>query len=488
MQKSDLRRLSTPTQSLSRQPSSLYRSQPDGYSQRLAPLPPAHGYHPQTIWVPDYRPPLGGPRAVPMRMQRLTMNRTDTLPMPIPSMQLTSDRPYSVPNYHSSRKSKGNDDNFIRPPRPASTSEVDDIDKLVPRRQLSFLYRNTIQGDEGNSLASHENGPEDSEAHLRVPKTTRRVAKRGSQTSITNDSAKTGKPSEFNVSSKQDPSHPTGSQKRGNEHMTDEPNPSKRIKINVIRTQSQTPIVPEVTNQAYPNTRLRESQLNKSNYGKNDTTKEQINQNIEVDDDETESSESEDDTIEPAVISKRSRQTRVGKLDPYDIMDGASPLETTQDSRYFSKKRATLNVEETEPLDDLGGSGAISQESNTNSQRGRYTNASSQYDMSSEYTPRTSQVKPENKLSEHHQSATSIASVPSTQDERQGKPNEETLDARLSRIERAIHVQDEEGIDEFIKIKLNTGNLNTLGILTNEILLALIVPNDELLEQAIKIM
>ncbi|KAI0888482.1 uncharacterized protein GGS22DRAFT_198207 [Annulohypoxylon maeteangense] len=399
-------------------------------------------------------------------------------------MQLASDRPYSVPNYHSSRKSRINDDRFARPPRPASTSEVDDIDKLVPRRQLSFLHRNTTPGAKDDSIASRINHLEDPEALLRVPKTTRRVAKRGSKVSTPDDRARTSGLSEFNTASKRDPSHLT-SQKRDYVHTTDDPNPSKRIKINVIENQSQTtPIVPEIANQSYPNTRLRKNQLSKNNYENKIATKELVNQNIEVDDDETQSSEGDDNATETALTSKRLRQARAGKPDPYDIMDRASPFEISQDARYSRKKRASIDIEETNPRNDLN---AIYQEPNVHSQRGKYTNTS-QYNMPSEHIPSTYQVKPESKPSEHHYSAVAIGSTPSTQDAREGKAIEETLDARLSRIEKAIRVHEEEGIDEFIKAKLSTGNPNTLGTLTNEILLALVVPNDELLEQVIKIM
>ncbi|KAI2468214.1 hypothetical protein F4781DRAFT_279639 [Annulohypoxylon bovei var. microspora] len=487
MQKSNLRRLSTPAQLLPRQPSSLYRSQADGYSQRLAPLPATHGYHPQTIWVPDYRPASGGPRAVPLRMQRVTtMNQTDTRPMPIPSVQLASDRPYSVPNYHSRRISRENDGSFTRPPRPASTSEVDDIDRLIPPRQLSFARRSTAQEVELDSLTPRRNNLEAPEPRLRIPKTTRPVAKRGSKISVPDDNARKSDRSQLDLASEKDSSYLAGSQKRGIDHTTAEAHSSKRIKINVVRSQSQTPIIPEITKQSYPTT---SHYFGRNNHGNDTTIETEIAKSLGVDDDETQSSDDEDDVAKPVLTSKRLGQTKTasaGKLDPYAIIDELDSFENSQDTRNSGKTRTAVNIEETNTPSDLsGGSSATHREPNISSQTSRYTNASSQCDISSK-----AEVKPESKPSErhHHQSTPAIGSTPSTQDAREGKVNEETLDSRLSRIEKAISAQEEGGVDEFVKTRLSTGDMNTLNTLTNEILLALVVPNDKLLEQVIKIM
>ncbi|KAI0894559.1 hypothetical protein F4806DRAFT_108670 [Annulohypoxylon nitens] len=486
MQKSNLRRLSIPHQALSRQPSGLSRPQPDGYSQHLTPHPAPHGYHPQTIWVPDYRPPPGGPRAVPMRMQRLAMSQADTRPMPIPSVQLASDRPYSVPNFNSTRRSRETDDSLSRPLRPASTSKVDDIDRLVPRRQLPFPNRSTSQRIEDDTQASRGNDLEDLEDHSIVPKPTRRVAKRGSKISTSNDSKRASDISGFDLASEQDPTRLTGSQKRGSDEAADEAYPSKKIKINVIRSQSHTPTVPGSANQKYPNTRSRENQLIENSYGKDVSTQKPISQNIEVDDDETESSSGDDEDAETRLTSERLGQTGAGKSDPYDIMDGVTSFETSQDTRGSRKKRGPTSTEELDvPRSLVSSSSTIRREFSTNIQDRQYSHASSQCDMPTEHIPSTSQVKPESKASEHHQPASAIGSAPSTQER---KVIEETLDVRLSRIEKAIHAQEGEGIDEFIKAKLSTGDPSILGTLTNEILLAMIVPNDELLEQVIKIM
>ncbi|KAI1089735.1 hypothetical protein F5B19DRAFT_466084 [Rostrohypoxylon terebratum] len=488
MQKSNLRRLSIPHQALSRQPSGLSRSQPDGYSQHLTPHSAPHGYHPQTIWVPDYRPPPGGPRAVPMRMQRLTMNQTDTRPMPIPSVQLASDRPYSVPNFNSTRRLRGSDDGLARPLRPASTSEVDEIDKLVPRRQLPFLNRSTSQRVEDDSHISHGNDLEDLEDRSRVLNPTRRVAKRGSKISTTNDSTRASDLSGHDLASEQDLDHPTGSQKRGNGEAADETYPSKKIKINVIRSQSQTPTALGTTNQKYPNTRSRESQLSRNSYEKDIPNQKKMGQNIEVDDDETQSSSGDDEDAETGLTSQRSGPTGTGRPDPYDIMDSAPSFEMSQDTGVFRKKRGTASNEEPDvPRSIVSSSSAIRRELSTNVQDTQYSNASSQCDI-----PSTSQVKPECKVpdqqQQQHQTTAVIGSAPGSQDARDRKPNEETLDVRLSRIEKAIRVQEGEGIDEFIKAKLSTGDPGILGTLTNEILLAMVVPNDELLEQVIKVM
>lgn len=416
------------------------------------------------------------------------MSQADTRPMPIPSVQLASDRPYSVPNFNSTRRFMESDDSLTRPLRPASTSKVDDIDRLVPRRRLPFPTRTTSQRVEDDSQASRGNDLNDPEDHSTVPKSTRRVAKRGSKISTSNDSTRASDLSGFDLASEQDTSRLTGSQKRGSDEAVDETYPSKKIKINVIRSQSHTPTVPGSTNQKYPNTRSRADQLSRNTSEKDVSVKKQIGQNIEVDD-ETESSSGDDEDAESRLTLQRSGQIRAAKPDPYDIMDSTTPFETSQDTREPRKKRGPPNTEELDvPRSLASSSSAMRRELSTNLQDRQYSHASSQCDMPTEHLPSTSQVKPESKASEQHQTTVAIGSAPSTQDARDRKLNEETLDVRLSRIEKAIHAQEGEGIDEFIKAKLSTGDPSILGTLTNEILLAMIVPNDELLEQVIKIM
>lgn len=414
------------------------------------------------------------------------MSQADTRPMPIPSVQLASDRPYSVPNFNSTRRLMESDDSLTRPLRPASTSKVDDIDRLVPRRRLPFPTRTTSQRVEDDSQASRGNDLNDPEDHSTVPKSTRRVAKRGSKISTSNDSTRASDLSGFDLASEQDTSRLTGSQKRGSDEAVDETYPSKKIKINVIRSQSHTPTVPGSTNQKYPNTRSRVDQLSRNTSEKDVSVKKQIGQNIEVDDDETESSSGDDEDAETRLTSERLGQTGASKPDPYDIMDDLTPFETSQDTRKSRKKPVPTSTEELDvPRNLARNSSAVRKELSTNIQDRQYSHASSQCDMPTEHIPSKSQVKPENKASEQHQPTSAIGSAPSTQER---KVIEETLDVRLSRIEKAIHAQKGEGIDEFIKAKLSTGDPSILGTLTNEILLAMIVPNDELLEQVIKIM
>ncbi|XDG06367.1 hypothetical protein ABKA04_005982 [Annulohypoxylon sp. FPYF3050] len=379
----------------------------------------------------------------------------------------------------------GSDDSLTRPLRPASTSKVDDIDRLVPRRQLPFPNRSTSQRVEDDSQLSHGNDLEDPGDYSTVPKSTRRVAKRGSKISTSNDSTRASDLSGLDAASEQGPSHLTGSQKRSNDEVADETYPSKKIKINVIRSQSHTPTVPGSTHQKYPNTRSRD-QLSGNNYEKDVSVKKQIGQNIEVDDDETESSSGDDEDAETGLTSEKLGQAGAGKSDPYDIMDSFTPSEMSQDTRGFRKKRVPTNTEELDvPRSLASSSNIIRRELSTNVQDRQYSHASSQCDMPTEHIPSTSQVKPESKAPEQHQPTSAIGSAPSTQER---KVIEETLDVRLSRIEKAIHAQEGEGIDEFIKAKLSIGDPSILGTLTNEILLAMIVPNDELLEQVIKIM
>ncbi|KAI1100929.1 hypothetical protein F4804DRAFT_317546 [Jackrogersella minutella] len=488
MQKSNLRRLSTPTQPPPRPPSGQYISQLDEYPQHIT----AHRYRPQQVWTPEYRPILGGPRAVPLRMQRVAMNRTDTRPMAIPSLQLSSDRPYySVPSYPRSRTASESSSSFARPPRPPSASEANDIDTLVPRRVLPFPPRRTSQRNEGDYLMPPTIDTEYSEIPTKISKSTRAVAKRGSQKSQSDNSARERGHLELSparLPSEQNSSEQAGSQKRAIGHTAVDSYPPKRIKINVIRSKTQTSISPKVSKQTYPaevNHHLRYTQASKNSFKDKTAPNNQLNKNLEeIDDDETESStDSEDEVTNTTLTSKRLGQikaTGTAEPDPYDSADDFGPLRKAQSNRNLDTIRAVKADYARVPSDISWGSSTPHQDSHVSSQPRRYINSSAQCDLPSEAAD---QVKPERKVPEQ---STPTPDEPPTTAER--KPSEETLGSRLSRIEAVMRAQEGKRMDEFVKARLAAGGPNMLETLTNEILLALVVPDDELLEQVVKIM
>ncbi|KAI0836556.1 hypothetical protein F5Y06DRAFT_273748 [Hypoxylon sp. FL0890] len=491
MQQTKLPRLSTPTQGQPHRPSNPYRPQPNGYSQNLQPLPAAYGYLPQETRSQDYRRLVSeGSHAVPLRMQRVSMNGTETRAMPIPSLQLSTDRPYSVPTYLDYRTRSENSRSFARPPRPASSSDVDSIHRLAPSHPVLFPQQRTVQKAENDSLTLHSITAVDAVRPINTPKVPRAVAKRGPTTS-SNDSSRAG----LNLTllpPEQNSTEVIRAQKRATDLTAMKYFPSKRININLTLTQSQTPVNPEVYSLMNPH--IRDTQVKKDNYIKDNTTKNETSENLEeADDNTTQGYDSENEATEVMLTSERSGQTgsvNADRPDQDDVTSKAGPVEGLQKARDPDKAAGIASALNNTPrnpnaipeiLDEKGQNHAM--------MRHRYTNAWNQCDIDLEAVPSATRVEPEATAPEnHHQPTSVIRGITSARDAAEREVNNVTLTSRLSKVEEVISVQKEKGMDEFVKARLNSGDPNVLETLTNEILLGMVVHDDELLEQVLKIM
>ncbi|KAI1388028.1 uncharacterized protein F4822DRAFT_300560 [Hypoxylon trugodes] len=495
MQPTTYRRLITPTQappSSSSPPPSLYGPR-FGYSQPLVALPAAYGYLPRQRWPQEHASLSGGPRAVPLRMQRAAMNSTDQHPMPIPSLQLSSDRPYSVPNRPNQLVNRENSSNYTHPPRPASSSMLDDFHYSVSTRSSTLSQYREAQETETDLPTTDSVVLDNSALPVKSSNSTRRVAKRGSRTKLPNKNnleelSSTISPFDHGVDI------PIGGQKRVNENTTLGPNSSKRIKINVFRGQSQAVTSETSKSSLLANPKVQEPQSNKTNHMKTPTTEDRPTTFLgEFDDNTTQSSDSEDGLNEDLLTSKKREQAdSTRKLDPYDNTATVSLNHGAPNAKSQANTGDIDHSQGTEVSDISRGSGRTLDKLNIDNRNAtsryyRYADASSQCNTPSEDVSGVAQTKFEEKLKCYSQLKTNSKGASNAQDMAQGNPNNEDLHSRFSRIDKMINVQKENGMDEFIKRRLNTGDPDVLETLTSEILIGLVARDGELFEHLFKI-
>ncbi|KAI5861381.1 hypothetical protein GGS23DRAFT_576568 [Durotheca rogersii] len=227
-----------------RRPPSIppYLQPPYGFYRAYSPyfntsIPAARGYLPQRLQQ-ESRPVSRGPRAVPLRISRYAANLSSSGPRPVPTLSLPLERPYSVPTYPNQHTNGGNDDGITPPLRPATSSEVDDIDKLVPPRPLVFPQRRAAQEGRNAPHALRKGSVEDAKPAQKTP-STRAVAKRGSKKPAP-ASVSCGMetvPSKPSTTSAVSPDKLAEPQKRPIGSTEPESNPVKKSKINVIGGQ-----------------------------------------------------------------------------------------------------------------------------------------------------------------------------------------------------------------------------------------------------------
>ncbi|KAI1406824.1 hypothetical protein F5Y13DRAFT_176288 [Hypoxylon sp. FL1857] len=499
MQQTKLPRLTTPTQGQPHPSSNLYRPQLNGHPQHLQPLPAAYGYLPQQMWSQaHHRLVSEGPHAVPLRMQRVTMNRTETRPMPIPSLQLSTDRPYSVPTYLNYRTGSESGGSILHPPRPASSSEVDRINRLVPSRPVLSPQHRTTQEVENDPFSFHSTATSvEAIRPIKVPKITRAVAKRGPKTS-TNSSSREGSHAGLSLalfSPEQSSSKVVGGQKRATELTATKYFPSKRININVTLTESQaliTPIAPKAYSPMDPH--IPNIQVEEDHDAKDNILEKESSETL--DDNTTQSSDSDGEVIEAMLTSENSVQAESAtavKSGQHDITNKFSSAEGLQKAKGTDKSAVVVaNLKNTNVVNvNPKCSDVVPETPNGKSQnhivtRRQYANSWAQCDIDLEAVPNATQIEPEGRAPEDHH--TVVGGITTVQDTAQRKVNDETLASRLLRVEQAVAIQKEKGMDEFVKERLNSGDPNVLQTLTNEILLGLVVHDNELLEQIVKTM
>ncbi|KAI0379033.1 hypothetical protein F5Y04DRAFT_260968 [Hypomontagnella monticulosa] len=489
MRRSNQQRLPTPTQRLSLPTPGLYRPQ-NGRPQQYAPIQTTRGYLPQQRWSQEHHSVPEGSRAIPLRMQRTAMNRTEIRPMPIPSLKVSADRPYSVPNYLTQRARSEAYGGISHPQRPATSSKLYDIDELVPQRPAILSGRRALEEVE-DDLVSYPVVSEDAELQVKPSTTTRRVARRGSRASSQPSNIGDGDPNSAPTSFDPKSSKLAVGHKRAAENTAVESYPPKRIKIKAVRSKSQTPVASNATRRtssmAYPY--AQSSQISNASYTETVALEEFGEDVWQLGDDETvaQGSDIGDNIAEAAPMSKNLSQLNL-KPDPYDIMDEPRPVE---------RRQKVMPLDEIRCFDNTNISGGIPRTSTATLWESpvywqshtvahhRYTNASAQCDMSPKAAPKVTQIEPEGEY--HPQPAPLAESTPIPQDNIESGLDDEDLDAQLSRIEEVIRTQDEKGMAQFIEERLSTGDSDVLETLTNEIILGFIAHDTELLEKMIQI-
>ncbi|KAI2780350.1 hypothetical protein F4815DRAFT_469883 [Daldinia loculata] len=506
MQQPGHRRLSTPTQDLPIPSSNSYRPH-FGYPRNPLPLPAAYGYLPPPIWSQEYHPLPGGPRAIPLRMQRATMNRVESHQIPIPSLQLSSNRPYSVPVYLNHRNRSDSDSSFTHPPRPATSLDLDSVDKSVSPHTTLFPQHGVAQNPE-NDLSLHATTLAGTELSKGTLGTTRPVANRGSR-KLTPLSTSTAEGSRRELSpavvlSEQRTIGFVGGQKRTTSHIIEKSNPSKRIKFNVIRNQSQTVGTPKTSKKVpLANTfDTQPAQTPETNPMNSNTTTEEVNQPLEESNAKMTTAQyittTVDDT-DPRLVSNKLAKPKVAdapKPNPYDIINETGLFEDSRSVRALGDVQSARKFKTTDNstnVDTLGAFGVSSRgldvnNRNLNTAYNQYTSVATQCGISSNVVVSSGIQTESGKLANDvHSHNLHCGTIATTNDEKEGVYCSENLDIQFSRIEELLCTQNKVGMDKFINVKLKSEGTNVLQTLTNELLLGLAVRDVELLEQIAKI-
>ncbi|KAI0847362.1 hypothetical protein F5Y00DRAFT_121865 [Daldinia vernicosa] len=506
MQQPGHRRLSTPTQDLPIPSSNSYRPH-FGYPRNPLPLPAAYGYLPQPMWPQEYRPMPGGPRAIPLRMQRATMNRVESQQMPIPSLQLSSTRPYSVPAYLNHRTRSDSNSTFTpHPPRPATSLDLDSVDKSAPSHTILFPQHGVAQNPENDLLPLHAT-PEDTELLEGALGITRPIANRGSRkprpASINTAEGSQQELSPAAVPSEQRTIELVEGRKRAASHVDEKSNPSKRIKFNVIRNQSQTAGTLKVSKKvSLANTfDTQPAQAPKTNSTNSNTIMEKVNQPLEESNAKMTMAQCLTTTVDdtgPKLVSNELAKLKAAvapKPNPYDIInesdlfEGSRSVRTlgdVQSARYFKTTDISTNVD-TLGVSRVSSRGLAVNNRDLNTACNQYTSVATQCGISSSPVPSGIQAESGKLAGDSHSDNLHCGAIVTTDDEKVGECCSENLAFQFSRIEEMLYTQNKVGIEKFINMKLNSEGINVLQTLTNELLLGLAVRDVDLLKQMVNI-
>ncbi|KAI1472258.1 uncharacterized protein F4812DRAFT_5480 [Daldinia caldariorum] len=472
MQQENQRRLSmlsTPTQDLSTLSSNSTSASTShksnfSYSQNAVSIPAAYGYLPQPMWPQEYRPIQGGSRAVPLRMQRGIMNRVESRQIPVPSLQLqpSSDRPYSAPIYLKPHARSGSDGSFTHPPRPATSLNLDSVDKSGPSCLTVFPQHGVAQKPEHDLLALRATTLKELESSRGAFRTIRPVANRGSRRiPQSNTSTVDGNHGELDpgvISSEKPLVRFEEGQKRAASYIDVKPNPPKRIKFNVIQNQSQTATTIRASKQllmgntsdVQPTQARKPSSIN--------TAAKEFNNGANM----IQGLDTAENIINKADLLGNSRSIRTSgnmqsapNLQPINISTTVDTLRLSSASpRGLRVENQNLSMFRRQYINNML-PGAVSSEAQVETRA--VANNSYSYNLHCETVARSTARE-------------------------EGEHNSKSLDLQLSRIGDLLRVQDKDGMDTFIKMKFCSKGANILEGLTNELLLGLAVRDVELLE------
>ncbi|KAI1374509.1 hypothetical protein F4677DRAFT_426401 [Hypoxylon crocopeplum] len=422
--------------------------------------------------------PLGGHRAIPLRMPN--------------SLRRLSDRPGSVPAHLDRRISSENHGSSPYPPRPATSSEVGNINQLIPHRHLPFPQRRASQITRNNSLFQRPITPGVAIQPRPTNTVPRAVAKRGSKRPPS-DSAL--------IPFEQEPTISARGQERATERAAMGSDSSKRVKFNVKGYLSWTSAEPKASYKAplKADPYLHATEVDGADHEEAKIAIEEgINGNLEKPDDSTNvtgSSHRENEIPGSEFKSRTQRQVGTARADiPYSY---ATPgkvglIGSPQRARNLAETREIANIRKADVPDGIIGSyTAKLQELDVNRQislisHRKYATASTQYDVLPEPVSSPTQRGSPGKASAYtHQPAPDVGNITGVEDVTVRKVDGED---RLVRIKEMLDLQEEIGMDGFIRARLRTGGPNLLETLANEILLGMVARDDELLKHAIKYM
>ncbi|KAI2617830.1 hypothetical protein GGR54DRAFT_640914 [Hypoxylon sp. NC1633] len=507
--------------------SSLHRPQL-GYPRYISALPAANSYLPQQRWPQEYGSMPGAPRAVPLRMSRAAaLNRVDSRPSPIALSQLSSDRPYSVPPYLSHRMSNDGDANSSHPPRPATSFDVRDLDRMVMTRSVPLSQRRIAEYDPNGVLLPRTISPEEGVHPNKTQKTTRAVAKRGSRKLP--PESKTDESSQTALSSQQDLSQSMRGQKRVAEYADGDFFFLKKAKTSMTMGHSQTDLAAEASAEtpSAANQGSQEGRVGRVGSAEKEATagEEDYANTGTLDGDETVTgSENEDGPLAKIKSRRKARMagsstdTNAGKLDPCTTIDRPGSAKSPQAGGNPHSVPEVTKSRNTDIIDKAPGDMSRSrtpstmlQEPDAESQgsaatRRQYTTASAQCDLSP-YAARNfvpqKELDPDPDLelppfacqpTPDAESLTSVGGATETNvgndhaSENENDDEEEGQASQLSRIERieeVLSAQRETGMDGFIAARLGEGGAGMLERLADDVLLGMLLRENDLVEQVV---
>ncbi|KAI1806316.1 hypothetical protein F4811DRAFT_511645 [Daldinia bambusicola] len=450
------------------------------YSQNIVPTPAAYGYLPQPIWPQEYRPIQGGSRAMPLRMQRGTTNRAESRQIPFPSLQPSSDRPYSVPVYLKHHARSGSDGSFTHPPRPVTSLSLDSVDKSETSRLAVFPQHGVAQKAEHDLHALRVTALKEWELSKRAFKTTRPVANRGSRTTPqSNTSTVESNHEELSPSSISPEKRLVGieeGQKRAISYIDEKPNPPKRIKFNVIQNQSQVTTALRASKQlSMGNTSdVQPAQIRKPSSIHSNTGAKEFNRPLEE--------------FNHGTNMTRGLDTADNIINKADLLDDSRSIRTSESIRGAPNLKP-INISTTNDtlrLSRASPPGLRLESQNLNIFRRQYDNTATRCGMLSGAVPSEAQVETGAVANNSYSYNPHCETVASSTTKKEGEYNNRSLDLQLSRIRDLLCAQDKDGMDTFIKMRFCSKGNSILETLANELLLGLAVRDIELLESIAK--
>ncbi|OTB12067.1 hypothetical protein K445DRAFT_200166 [Daldinia sp. EC12] len=515
MQQANHRRLSmlsTPAQdlpTLSANATSSSHKPNVTYSRNPLPIPAAYGYLPQPMWSQEYRSIQGGPRAIPLRMHRGTVNRVESHQIPIQLLQPPSDRPYSVPVYLNHRTSSDSDGSFTHPPRPATSLDLDSADKSRSPHPSVFPQHKVARKTENDLSTLRASAPKGSEYFKEPFRAARPVANRGSQkvpqSSTSTVEGNDREPSPGAIPPEKRMGGVVQGQKRTTSSINGKTNPSKRIKFNVIQNQFQTATtlrtserlpVEKTSDMELPQTRKTKPISRDAAAKEVDLlTCEESNNNIAT----TQGLDTAGDITNSEIQCKElARYKAIGSTppNPYNIINKAGHLEKSQSIRTLRNVQSPRNIEtidisptaNTLTLSNTMPQNLRVENQDLNAVHRQYTDTATQCGILFGAASSEAQVEIVRVSNNNHSHDLYDEAVANSTAKEEGGHRSKSLDLQLSRIGDFLCAQDKHGMDTFIDTKLCSKGVNILETLTNELLLGLAVRDVKLLDDIAKIM